>query len=159
MLFRLFRLLSLILLLETGASARASEIGPDGMTAAELKDFLDALQTAVRLGEPSQVARYMYFPLRVNSEKGVTHSYGGVSFANNFEQIFTPALRASILAQDPEQMMRSARGAMIGDGRMWISSVCLDRKCTKRKICVTAINLGDPAHPPPPATPAHPPHR
>ncbi len=135
---------------------RAAEVGPDGMTAADLKEFLTSLQTAVRHGDPTQVARYMYFPLRVNSEKGVTHSYGGVTFAKNFEQIFTPALRATVLAQDAAQLMRSARGAMVGDGRMWIASVCLDRKCTKRKTCVTVINLGDPAHPPAPATPVQP---
>ena len=126
----------------------AADVGPDGMSSAELKDFLTGLQGAVRHGDPTQVARYMYFPLRVNSEKGVIHSYGGVSFAKNFDQVFTPALRRAVLAQDAAQLMRSARGAMVGDGRLWIGNVCLDHKCTKRKICVTAINLGDPAHPP-----------
>jgi hypothetical protein len=147
-----------VALLLCGTTLVRAEVGPDGMSAAELKDFLAALQTAVRLGDSTQVARFMYFPLRVNSDKGVTHSYGGVAFARNFEQIFSPALRTAVLKQDAAEMMRSTHGAMVGDGRVWIANVCLDHKCTKRKICVTAINLGDPAHPPPAATPAHPPH-
>jgi hypothetical protein len=71
---------------------------------------------------------------------------------------FTPALRSAVLAQDSTQVVRSARGAMVGDSRLWIASVCLDRKCTKRKICVTAVNLGDPAHAPPATIPGHPAH-
>jgi hypothetical protein len=149
------RVLAVALFLFSSTLVRAAEAGPDGMSTTELKEFFVALQMAVRLGDSSQVAKYMYFPLRVNSDKGVTHSYGGVAFARNFEQIFSPGLRAAVLKQDPAQMMRSAHGAMVGDGRVWIANVCLDHKCTKRKICVTAINLGDPAHPPPAATPVH----
>ena len=158
MLSTLVRVVAVSLFLSGSTALRAAEVGPDGLSVGELKEFLTALQTAVRLGDPTQVARYMYFPLRVNTEKGVTHSYGGGTFAKNFEQIFTPALRSTLLSQDAAQLMRSSRGAVVGDGRMWISSVCLDRKCAKRKTCVTVINLGDPARPPAPATPAQPPH-
>ena len=158
MLSMVVRLLAVALFLCGTTVVRAAEVGPDGMTAAELKEFLTSLQSALRLGDATQVARHMYFPLRVKTENGVTHSYGGVAFDRHFEQIFTPALRQAVLAQDPARLMRSARGAMVGDGRLWISSVCLDRKCTKRKNCVTVINLGDPAHPPAAATPTLPPH-
>jgi len=156
MLFMVVRVVAVALFLCGPTALRAADIGPDGMSAPELKEFLTALQTAVRQGDPTQVARFMYFPLRVNTEKGVTHSYGGVTFAKKFEQIFTPALRHAVLAQDAALLKRSSRGAVVGDGRLWIASVCLDRKCTKRKTCVTVINLGDPAHPPAPATPAQP---
>ena len=154
----LARVVAVVFFVAGGTSLRAAEAGPDGMSPQELKEFLTALQAAIRTGDSSQVAKFMYFPLRVNSERNVMHSYGGVAFAKNFGQVFTPALRNVVLAQDASQLVRSARGAMVGDSRLWIASVCLDRKCTKRKICVTAINLGDPAHAPPAAIPAHPAH-
>src|ERR1700704_6229178 len=127
------RVSAVVLLIFGTSLTRAAEVGPDGMSAGELKEFLTSLQSAVRHGDPTQVAPLMYFPLRVNTEKGVTHSFGGVSFAKKYEQIFTPSLRRSVLAQDSAQLTRSSRGAMVGNGRLWISSVCLDRKCTKRK--------------------------
>jgi hypothetical protein len=154
----LARVVAVAFFLAGGASLRAAEAGLDGMSPTELKEFLTALQAAVRTGDSTQVAKFMYFPLRVNSEKNVMHSYGGVAFAKNFAQVFTPALRSAVLAQDSTQVVRSARGAVVGDSRIWIASVCLDRKCTKRKICVTAVNLGDPAHAPPAAIPGHPAH-
>ena len=117
MLSMVVRLLAVALFLCGTTVVRAAEVGPDGMTAAELKEFLTSLQSALRLGDATQVARHMYFPLRVNTENGVTHSYGGVAFDRHFEQIFTPALRQAVKALgdclvQPISVVRQQPGAL-----------------------------------------------
>ena len=123
-------------------SAHAEEPGPDGLLTQELMAFVATLQSAVKSDSPEQVAPLIQFPLRVNEAPGKSHSVTARRFSVEYGKIFTPAVKAAVLQQAPDEIFRNSNGAMLGNGEVWISGVCRDQNCQVAPPKVTAINIG-----------------
>jgi hypothetical protein len=123
------------------ACAPSFAVSPDGLTDVELKTFLFKLQTSVSSGHASAVAPLISFPLRVNEPHHKHLKVSAHDFPRQFSSIFTPAVVSALVHQKPETMFRSYRGAMVGDGEVWISGICLDSSCGSHKGLVIAVNV------------------
>lgn len=120
------------------AFAQAESTRPDGMTNAQLGEFLKSLQTAVAKDDAASVAKLARFPLRVNlPKKKVLKS---PQFIAQYPSIITPKVKAAVLAQTAESLFRNSQGAMIGNGEIWFSGICLNKQCTEQATKIIAIN-------------------
>lgn len=122
-------------------SLHAEEPGPDGLLTEELKAFVVTLQKAVQDDSPEKVAPLIQFPLRVNAATGKNHSVTARRFTAEYGKIFTPAVKSAILQQAPDEVFRNSKGAMLGNGEVWISGACLDKNCQVAPPKVTTINI------------------
>ncbi len=113
--------------------------GPDGLTDAELAETLDQLQRAVAAGDPNRVADLMSFPLQVNQGKRRS-KWTKARFLASYGDLFDNSLRQVVAAQTPQALFRSSRGAMLGNGEVWLSVICQDKSCSRRQIKVIAMN-------------------
>ena len=118
----------------------ASNVGVDGMTAEELTECLSRLQRAVAGDDKAGVADLVSFPLVVNAANKKSKSVTALQFARTYSETFTEKVKRAVLAQRPNDMFRSWRGAMIGQGEVWLTAVCPDGGCTSHKVLITAIN-------------------
>lgn len=125
----------------TGApgSNQAALQGPDGLTQAELTDALHRLQQAVASGDAKRVAALVSFPLQVNQGKQ-SRRWTRARFLTAYAQLFDKNLQQVLADQTPQTLFRSSRGAMIGNGEIWLSGVCRDKNCGQRDVMVMAIN-------------------
>ena len=103
--------------------------------------FVTRLQAAIRANDRAAVLKLVGYPLRVNSS-GRSRSYPNArSVERDFDRIFTPRVRQSILAQRPDQLFTRDQGAMIGDGEVWFDHSCLNSGCTALgPVRITAVN-------------------
>jgi len=103
--------------------------------------FLERLQAAVGDKDRGAVIRLIRFPLRVNSG-GRSQIYPDArSVRRDFDTIFTPRVRQTILAQRADRLFIRDVGAMIGDGEVWFDHVCSDSSCSRPgPVRITAIN-------------------
>ncbi|NHQ87062.1 hypothetical protein HA050_13165 [Iodobacter sp. HSC-16F04] len=118
--------------------AQAESTGPDGMTTAQLAEFLKSLQTAVAKDDAASVAKLTRFPLKVNLPKKITLK--APQFIAQYSKVITPKVKAAVLAQTTETLFRNSNGAMIGNGEIWFSGICLNKECSEQTTKVIAIN-------------------
>ena len=128
---------------KTEKPALIEDVGPDGLTSKELKAFLKALQFAVIVGNPAEVARFVSFPLRVNYDNGKHRKITKTQFVPIYNKIFTPKIKAALLSQQAEDLFRSWRGAMVGGGELWLSGVCTEQNCKRYELLITSVNVPD----------------
>lgn len=131
----------------TGAmrKEKTAEQGPDGLTDAELADALQRLQQAVAAQDAQGVAALVAFPLRVNQANPGRQvkrdsRWTRARFLADYAQLFDDKMRQIIAAQTTQTLFRSSRGAMLGNGELWLSGVCQDNACRQRKVQVVALN-------------------
>jgi hypothetical protein len=112
-------------------------------------NFLASLQDAIRAENPNQVAVLVKFPLRVgHPSKPSARPLRAVKVRNaaelvrRYSEIFTPEVRAAVLAQSPDTLFRNWQGAMVGNGELWFTGVCLDSTCSRHRVGVISINVG-----------------
>lgn len=121
-------------------AAADNEPGPDGLTAQQLGAALTALQEAVKRDDAEGVAALMSFPLQVNHGSHSEHM-GRSRFLARYPQVFTGKVRRALAAQEAQALFRNARGAMVGEGELWLSGVCMDKACKSLAVQVVAVNL------------------
>jgi hypothetical protein len=145
---RCTRLALFCMALASSAALAATATGPDGLDDEEVTSFLTRLQDAVRADEPKAFASLLNLPLRVNyAVKGQRNRVSTVRvatidrFARDYTRIFTPRVKAAVLAQSSDKLFRNAQGVMIGDGEVWYAGVCRDKKCSAPRIGVIAVNV------------------
>jgi hypothetical protein len=116
---------------------------PGGMAPdAAQRAFLAHLQRAVREGRRDALLARIDYPLRVNRPGQPSRYYGAASARVNFGRIFTPAVRAAVLRQRPEDLFVSSRGVMIGNGEIWFDHTCPRNRCEPPgPVKIKAINL------------------
>ena len=122
----------------------AAEPGPTGFTTEELVRFGSALQAAVRADKADTVARFIAFPLPVNEGPTLSREIREAQFRREYTKVFTPDVKAAILAQDLSVLHQSWRGTMFGDGNVWVSGLCKDKSCSHSVLKVTAVNIRTP---------------
>jgi len=90
----------------------ALEVGADG------RAYFLALQTAVSRHDREWLAAQD--DVRVNRANGASHTYGSDETREAYDWIITPSVERAILAQEADQLGRSWRGVMVGDGEVWL---------------------------------------
>lgn len=123
--------------------------GPDGLSDSEVANFLASLQDAIRSESPNQVAVLVKFPLRVGYPSKpsaravrVVQVRNAAELVRRYSEIFTPEVRAAVLAQLPETLFRNWQGAMVGNGELWFTADCMDSTCSRRRVRAISINAG-----------------
>lgn len=79
------------------------------------------LQADVARGDSRAVAARVRFPLRLNSGGGVTVIPDATTFIADFDQIFSPEIRAALAKCPRSALYSSPQGVMIGSGDLWIA--------------------------------------
>lgn len=115
------------------------EPGPDGLTEQQLNAALTALQEAVKRGDAEAVAGWVSFPLQVN-RNGRSERMGRARFLARYAEVFNGKVRRALAEQEAQALFRNARGAMVGDGELWLAGVCEDRACRSTTVQVVAVD-------------------
>ncbi|MFZ0526561.1 MAG: hypothetical protein WA889_15085 [Xanthobacteraceae bacterium] len=97
------------LMLFTASAARA------GNAADQSSDqvFLLDLQKAVRTGDKDWLAGHMHYPASYYGPKFIMIK-NRASFDSHYPALIGPKLRAIVLAQDPDRLVKNQHGIMIG---------------------------------------------
>ena len=130
----------LIFALIAGLVQAAEPVGPDGLSSPELAQFLQQLQNAVQQDNPQELAKLVQFPLRVNQGSQKPKMISKRQFMASWQTIITPEIKTALLAQKPDTLFRNSRGAMVGQGELWFSGICADKKCLKHKVLLSTVN-------------------
>jgi hypothetical protein len=102
--------------LQAKTAERAAAIDPAYVS------FLSRLQTAVRANDHRAVIEMIAFPLRVTSG-GTTRLYPDAqSVERDFDRIFTPRLKRSILNQRADRLAIRGGAVMVGNGELQLSA-------------------------------------
>lgn len=122
------------------AQATPAEIS--GTAPERVERFARSLQSALQRHDAPGVAALVAFPLRVGTEGNPARRVGRAELLRSFDQVFTPAVVKSVLAQDPATLFQNDQGVMFGDGEVWAAEVCADksqRPCPLRVITVNRL--------------------
>ena len=100
------------------------------------------LQHAVRSHDTTTIANLLVYPVRVNLSQASHFVVSSrADFRKHFRDVLPDPVLRSILQQNPDSLFYSWRGAMVGDGEVWIASICSDQRATKCSCGITAINV------------------
>lgn len=134
------------------ATAQSSIVGKGCDLAAfgekDTKSFLafdHDLRDAIQRRDVSKLSVLVQFPLRVTDDRGMMFIHDARSLQGYFDQIFTPAIRQSILSSTHDTVGCNYAGIDYGDGRVWIN-------VTDKGYFLMTVNLPK-AHPSKTATP------
>ncbi len=111
--------------------------------AAEFEKTFALLQAAVAANDRSKVADHILYPLRVNGWSDELKGKGTVQFAtkpevlDNYDEIFTPQVKAAITKQKVADLFVNWQGVMVGKGEAWLS--VSDKE--PRRYGIFAVNL------------------
>jgi hypothetical protein len=117
-----------------------------GLSEAQVRSFLEALQAAVRRGDAAAVSALVSFPLSVTRKSGQGWVRTKAQFVKKFSSIFDSALRKEILSLRSEELFGSSHGVETGSGSLVFSRVCDPDeipRCTRMRVMVVAIHLQD----------------
>jgi hypothetical protein len=114
----------------------------------DTKDFLTfdrELRSALSRNDAVLLmALLVSYPLRVNGDRGSWYIQDSPSFQLRFQEIFPPAVRATVLNSKPDSLHCSFRGVMYGNGTVWINGALVAETAgnpTSVGFAVVAINL------------------
>jgi hypothetical protein len=136
-----FRAWSMIVLFSVSAGIAVGAETPDGMSDAEVAEFLATLQQAVRADKPEAVAAMTAFPLRVDMAGRAMRIADAKAFVKSYRSLFTKPVRDAVLAQQASGLFRNAQGSMIGGGEVWFSGICEDVACGRSRVAIIAVNV------------------
>ena len=101
--------------------------------------FVVDLQKALRADDRDWIANHCRYPVRVGLP-GLIQVPNRATLLRNYGRIFTAPLKASVLAQDPDQVFRNYQGTMVGDGatNIWIRGNDAERD--KQQFGIVTVN-------------------
>jgi hypothetical protein len=112
-----------------------------GLDPTRVSAVLQQLKAAVRSDDVQALRAVSANPLRLY-ETGVLRL---VSTPENFEEakavLMSPRLKQVVAAADMDSLFVNAQGAMLGDGDIWIGSMCGSRACDTADIVVSTVNI------------------
>jgi hypothetical protein len=123
---------------ELGENCDLSVLG-----ASETKTFLGfdrELRYALSKQDAGIMALLVKYPFRINDDHGSYYLEDAGSLQARFSEIFTPAVRDTILKQRPETVSCVATGIMYGDGVIWVNS-------TGQRYAIETVNLPSESRP------------
>ena len=123
------------------ATAQSSVVGTGCDLAAfgekDTKGFLafdHDLRDAIQKQDVSKLSVLIQFPLRVTDDRGMIFIHDARSLQGYFDEIFTPAIRQSIVSSTHDTIGCNYAGIDYGDGRVWIN-------VTDKGYFVMTVNL------------------
>ena len=135
------RLIPLLLLrcacLFTQSESVESRIAVAGLTPEEVRSFVARLQTAVVHHDSGTICTMVAYPI---STKGPGRIRTASACRQNYARIFNERVTRAVLSQTFEQLFANWQGVMIGNGEVWISGVCRDKKCAAYDVRIIAVN-------------------
>ena len=93
-------------------------------------EFLSRLQSALRADNRRAISRMVGFPLTVNVNGRAETYRSRREVENDFDKIFTAAVKADILGQKPYSLRSRADGKTKGSDRIWFAPACFDAGCS-----------------------------
>jgi hypothetical protein len=105
----------------------------------KVHQVLTNLQRSVASHNAAGVAVLVHYPIKVNPGKHTFTVKNQKAFIKDYDRIITPDISDAILKQKYETLFVNSQGAMIGDGEVWITGICLDKNCTKSDIKIGTI--------------------
>jgi hypothetical protein len=142
---QLATLIVLTSLLISPATAQSTDIDKsiDTMlgdhTHSKVQRLVSDLQQAVAKHDPAAVAALVHYPIKINPGSKPLTIRTPRAFIARYDRIITPAIAAVIQKQKYEDLFVNYRGAMLGNGEVWITSHCLDKACKQTDIKIGTI--------------------
>ena len=134
-------ILSAIMAVGPATSRQASEAkNSAGLLDSETRTFLARFQNAIRSDDRQAVSKMVRYSTDVNAAGRCKAIGGTAAFIRYFDEVFTPELRALILAQRPEDLIIRSSGVGLSGGAVWFAGICSDGACRNYDIRVTTIN-------------------
>lgn len=107
---------------------------------AKFRAFIAALQKAVHKHDAEAVAAMVSYPITINPKTpGALTIRTPKAFIAHFDQIITSHVAEVIENQNYGNLFVNYKGAMFGDGEVWIAAVCRDKTCNQTDLKVRAI--------------------
>jgi hypothetical protein len=105
----------------------------------KVHQVLTDLQRSVANHNPAGVAALVHYPIKVNPGKHPFTVKDRKAFVKDYDRIITPEVYDAILKQKYDTLFVNTQGAMIGEGEVWITSICLDKNCKRSDIKIGTI--------------------
>ncbi len=117
------------------------------MSFSDVENFLERFKNAVKSNKCLDVAQYVGFPLKINTDSKVKELWNRTAFCRYFPILFSAKRSDIILKQNIFDMPVGYRGLMFGNGNFWVQPVCLnENKCTNESdyiLRLKVVNLGE----------------
>ncbi|HBN85272.1 MAG TPA: hypothetical protein DDZ89_15680, partial [Clostridiales bacterium] len=105
-------------------------------SASEFEGTFHYLQEQVQLDHREIVAEYIAYPIQVNMDGSRVNIENEDEFVNNYNKIFTEAVKKAFLEQDVKETFVNYKGVMVGNGELWFNML----EGTKHKYSIYGIN-------------------
>ena len=109
---------------------------------AEYRRVFNALQQAVAANDAAAVATLVDYPITVAIDGKSRSIATAEEFVRAYGSIVTPAIAKVVADQRYSDLMVNAKGAMLGDGQVWINGICADDACANPDVRVVTIQAG-----------------
>ncbi len=106
---------------------------------AKVQRLVTDLQQAVAKHDPAAVAALVHYPIKINPGSKPLTIRTPRAFIARYDRIITPSIATVIQKQKYEDLFVNYRGAMFGNGEVWITSHCLDKACKQTDIKIGTI--------------------
>ena len=106
----------------------------------EVREFLDALQAAVKEDDVEAVADLVHYPLRVNSETGTTYIESPQLFIEHYQTIMTDEIRQTVLEQKPYFALSTSEWIAFSGGKIWFGGLASVEVPDHYTVGIFAIN-------------------
>ena len=98
-----------------------------------------ALQKGVAAHDAKAVAALPIYPLHINVAGQKREIADAATFEREYDRIITADIAQAVTAQTFDTLFVNAQGVMLGNGQVWIGSVCADATCADPQVGITAI--------------------
>jgi hypothetical protein len=105
----------------------------------KVQQLLISLQRSVANHNPAGVASLVHYPIKVNPGKKPMTIKTPKAFVKDYDTIITKDISDVILKQKYDTLFINTQGAMLGEGEVWISGICLDKSCKQSDIKISTI--------------------
>lgn len=132
--------------------AITANIGDPG----KFRDLLVTLQQAIHKHDADAVAALVSYPITINPyTPSALTIRTPKTFIAHYDQIITPDVAEVVEKQQYEDLFVNYKGAMLGNGEVWIAGICKDKTCSQTDIKIRTIQniLGKPKAPGAPSSP------
>ncbi|MEN4902998.1 hypothetical protein [Luteimonas sp. TWI1437] len=107
--------------------------------AAPYETVFTALQKGVAAHDAKAVAALPIYPLRVKVAGQEREIADAAAFEREYDRIITADIARAVAAQTFDALFVNAQGVMLGNGQVWIGSVCADAACAHPQVGIVAI--------------------
>jgi len=107
---------------------------------AKFRDVMATLQQAIHKHDAEAVAALVSYPITINPKTPRALTIRTPKeFGTHYDQIVTPHIAEVIENQRYEGLFVNYKGAMFGEGEVWIAGICKDKTCRQTDIRIRTI--------------------